>query len=78
MGNYGVGGGYVLHMDRNNKKEVDSKRNTLNYAGDLVASALIVLQAPEAGIMQQCKQRNVKCEDYNANIESAIVRQLLS
>ena len=76
MGNYGVGGGYVLHMDRNNKKEVDSKRNKLNYAGDLVASALIVLHAPEAGIMQQCKQGNVKC-DYNANIESAIPRQLL-
>ena len=51
LGNYGVAGNYVPHMDRNSKKEVEQYRNNPAYYGNLLASILIILKAPKAGIL---------------------------
>ena len=50
VGNYGVGGNYVMHMDRNHKQDVEYFRTNSTYPGDSVASTLIALQTPNAGI----------------------------
>ena len=50
VGNYGVGGSYVMHMDRNHKQDVEYFRTNSTYPGDSVASTLIALQTPNAGI----------------------------
>ena len=45
-GNYGVGGDYIPHMDRNS---VDGRGT--RAVGDLVATVVTILQSPSAGIM---------------------------
>ena len=49
MSNYGIGGEYWTHMDRDPKEYVENNRLNPFYWGSPVATVLYILQAPDAG-----------------------------
>ena len=53
VGNYGIGGTYLTHLDSRDRQKVESSRRILSDPGQSVASILMVLRAPNAGTLYQ-------------------------
>ena len=49
-GNYGIGGEYLAHMDRNKLPKGDSRIDSPKYSGNRLVTAINVLEAPKAGV----------------------------